>query len=207
MTECSYDYVFVYDGDSPLDQNLLASLSGDGIDHSVPLTATSGSMLILFFSDLNYVLRGFRARYYARACPLDCSGHGDCLQSRCQCHTGWVGPACRNPACLVQDCRGRGVCDPQSGCVCQAGFAGVDCGLELDSMRHFKPTWHRLPHTEADFAPRTGHTSTYLKSTDSIYFYGGIDLGAIRGDLESFSLESQKWTHYDYLQTRPPGTA
>ena len=73
-TECGYDYVFVYDGET----TLLGSFSGKSL--SSTLTASSGSMLIVFYSDTNYVLTGFQAEYTINACPKNCSNHGECIR-------------------------------------------------------------------------------------------------------------------------------
>ena len=59
-TECSYDHIYVYDGET-FDDSLLAVFSGLTKPESV--TATSGSMLVLLYSDTNYVLTGFNATY------------------------------------------------------------------------------------------------------------------------------------------------
>ncbi|GBP44981.1 Multiple epidermal growth factor-like domains protein 8 [Eumeta japonica] len=77
-TECSYDYVFVYDGDS-FDAPLLGSFSGKTEPQNV--TASSGYMLILLYSDTNYVLDGFRAEYAVYNCPNNCTGRGLCMSN------------------------------------------------------------------------------------------------------------------------------
>ena len=59
-TECSYDHVNVYDGMS-FDSPKLGVFSGMNTQHSV--TARSGYMLILLYSDTNYALEGFDAEY------------------------------------------------------------------------------------------------------------------------------------------------
>ena len=59
-TECSYDHIYVYDGET-YDMPQLGVFSGHTIPE--PVTATSGSMLILLYSDTNYALSGFMATY------------------------------------------------------------------------------------------------------------------------------------------------
>ena len=60
QTECSYDHVYVYDGNT-YESLMLGVFSGRTIPPLV--TAKSGSMLILLYSDTNYALEGFVAEY------------------------------------------------------------------------------------------------------------------------------------------------
>lgn len=59
-TECSYDHLYVYDGQT-FDSPLLGVFSGRTRPPQV--TAGSGYMLVLLYSDTNYVLEGFVAEY------------------------------------------------------------------------------------------------------------------------------------------------
>jgi multipile epidermal growth factor-like domains protein 8 len=61
-TECSYDYVFVFDGDTT-DAPLIAALSGNQLPRSI--VALSGRMTLRFYSDAAVVMSGFRARFLA----------------------------------------------------------------------------------------------------------------------------------------------
>ncbi|XP_071276970.1 multiple epidermal growth factor-like domains protein 8 [Agelaius tricolor] len=104
-TECTYDYLFVYDGASTRGR-LLAALSGSALP--APIEATSGKMLLHLFSDANYNLLGFNATWALSLCPGGCSGRGRCHpQGHCQCPQGWEGPSCATPAC-AQHCHPPG---------------------------------------------------------------------------------------------------
>lgn len=143
-TECSYDYVFVYDGDS-FDAPLLGSFSGKTEPQNV--TASSGyvsvtlclshklqfqfedilcffallQMLILLYSDTNYVLDGFRATYAIHNCPNNCTGRGLCVSHKCFCVVGvWGGPDCSVELC-PNGCSGNGQCKGD-GCQCKKGY-------------------------------------------------------------------------------------
>lgn len=59
-TECSYDHLYVYDG-ATYESLLLAVFSGESLPS--PVIAKSGAMLILLYSDTNYILEGFEAEY------------------------------------------------------------------------------------------------------------------------------------------------
>jgi multipile epidermal growth factor-like domains protein 8 len=62
-------------------------------------------MLVLLYSDTNYVLEGLEAEYLVAACPAACSGRGECASGgRCVCHEGFHGPECAWP--LVQAATG-----------------------------------------------------------------------------------------------------
>lgn len=134
-TECTYDYLFVYDGDS-YQSPLLASLSGKTMPQ--PIEAKSGKvfwsrdrkplekmaflkcvvfilpvqMLLHLFSDANYNLLGFNATYTFSLCPGACGGHGRCDSStlKCLCQQGWGGAACMSPLCS-ESCSVNGQCD------------------------------------------------------------------------------------------------
>lgn len=90
-TECSYDYVFVYDGDS-FRSPLLGSFSGNTEPQQV--VAKSGFMLVLLYSDTNYVLDGFRAEFFVTDCPNNCSRNGMCYRNQCFCDSDWGGLDC-----------------------------------------------------------------------------------------------------------------
>lgn len=141
-TECTYDYLFVYDGDS-YQSPLLASLSGKTMPQ--PIEAKSGKvfmeelvkrnknplkrwifqsvvpilpvqMLLHLFSDANYNLLGFNATYTFSLCPGACGGHGRCDSStlKCLCQQGWGGAACMSPLCS-ESCSVNGQCDKVGG--------------------------------------------------------------------------------------------
>lgn len=60
ITECNFDYIYVYDGLVP-SAPLLAVHSGSTLLDT--LLARSGKMLVYLYSDQNYVLAGLRASY------------------------------------------------------------------------------------------------------------------------------------------------
>lgn len=146
-TECGWDYLYVYDGDS-VESPLLAVFSGlmyknnFSIRHIPEVFARSGSALLHFFSDDAYNMSGFNISYKVNACPsisssLECSGHGICKEGICTCDGDFLGPGCNIPRC-PNNCSyniGQGQCERNektSFCLCVQGFAGSDCSQRKD---------------------------------------------------------------------------
>jgi N-acetylneuraminic acid mutarotase len=190
-TECSYDYVFVYDGDS-FRSPLLGSFSGKTEPQQV--IASSGYMLVLLYSDTNYVLDGFRAEFSITECPNNCSNHGLCYEHSCVCESDWGGYDCSKKLCPDNCGSGkrpkRGHCE-EGLCVCRPGYSGQSCSLyERDNTGN---KWHWLSHSEGGLQPRAAHTAVYIESTDSLYVFGGYNLNHILSGLEIYSFKNSTW--------------
>lgn len=188
-TECSYDYVFVYDGDS-FRSPLLGSFSGKTEPQQV--IATSGYMLVLLYSDTNYVLDGFRAEFSITDCPNNCSNHGGCYENQCVCTGDWGGVDCSRKLCPDNCGRqfGRGHCE-QNVCVCRAGYSGQACNLyENDTSGN---RWHWLSYSEGGLQPRAAHTAVYIDLTDSLYVFGGYNLNNVLSALEVYNFQTSSW--------------
>ncbi|KAG7311412.1 hypothetical protein JYU34_002454 [Plutella xylostella] len=185
-TECSYDYVFVYDGDS-FDAPLLGSFSGKTEPQNV--TASSGFMLILLYSDTNYVLDGFRASYAIHNCPNNCSGRGLCLSNKCFCVGKWGSPDCSVELC-PSSCSNNGQCKGDR-CLCKPGYSGDACSLKKNDKDG--NSWHWLSRTESGMTKRTAHSAVYVNHTDSLYVFGGYDLNKVLGLLEVYKFSTSQW--------------
>ncbi|PZC82381.1 hypothetical protein B5X24_HaOG210422 [Helicoverpa armigera] len=185
-TECSYDYVFVYDGDS-FDAPLLGSFSGKTEPQNV--TASSGFMLILLYSDTNYVLDGFRATYAIHNCPNNCTGRGLCVSNKCFCVGNWGGPDCSVELC-PNLCSNNGHCKGDR-CACKKGYSGESCSLKKNDKEG--NSWHWLSHTESGMTKRAAHTAVYVNHTDSLYVFGGYDLNKVLGLLEVYRFSTSQW--------------
>ncbi|XP_076271195.1 multiple EGF like domains 8 isoform X2 [Rhynchophorus ferrugineus] len=193
-TECAYDYVFVYDGAS-FDAPLLGSFSGRTAPPKV--TASSGNMLLLLYSDTNYVLDGFRAEYSISACPSNCTGRGYCLKGRCVCNEAeWGGPDCSRKLC-PNNCgkhERRGQCD-KGHCLCRSGYSGRSCSLPENDPPGGH--WHYLAQTGEGLRPRAAHSAVYVDITDSLYVFGGYDLNHVLADLEVYNFQTSSWRDSD----------
>ncbi|XP_078507442.1 multiple epidermal growth factor-like domains protein 8 isoform X2 [Lissotriton helveticus] len=189
-TECTYDYLFIYDGDS-YSSPLLASLSGSTVPPVIE--ATSGKMLLHLFSDANYNLLGFNATYVFSFCPLGCSGHGSCEESSlCRCFPGWSGESCAVPDCTTY-CTQHGSCSEDTRrCQCHPGFVGEACNLSLtDNQEAGK--WYNVSSQDAKFTPRTAAAGGFLAPTNALYIFGGQDLNSALGDLLLYNFTSNVW--------------
>ena len=60
-TECSYDHLYIYDGET-YNSKVIGIFSGKS--SPVPVTAQSGKMLIMLYSDTNYMRAGFFGHFY-----------------------------------------------------------------------------------------------------------------------------------------------
>ncbi len=76
--ESGYDYLYIYDGDSHLD-NLIATLDGTSIP--APITGTSGALLLEFRSDCGTTTSGWDASWTCNTAPSACEVPGSLSQS------------------------------------------------------------------------------------------------------------------------------
>ncbi|XP_019738990.1 attractin-like protein 1 [Hippocampus comes] len=151
-TECSWDHMYIYDGDSVY-APLIAVFSGLIVpevlgNETIPEVETmSGYALLHFFSDAAYNLTGFEIFYSINSCPSNCSGHGKCTPGNsaasrvyCECDKYWKGEACDIPYCR-NNCGSpdRGYCDltGEKLCVCNDSWQGPDCSLSVPSAESF----------------------------------------------------------------------
>ncbi|RVE44948.1 hypothetical protein evm_010373 [Chilo suppressalis] len=193
-TECGWDHLYVYDGDSVRAERLLAVFSGvlepgeSGWTRQV--VARSGSALLHFFSDDAYAMEGFNVTYAAYSCPSDnprtnCSNHGECDDGTCRCEPDWIGAACDQPLC-PEECNaayGAGTCTA-AGCECVTSRAGESCARDA-AAAGWRWAWRE---------PGDSPTTTNAPITTNPPAAAGHSLLTYRGDLlrvggETFSQE------------------
>ncbi|XP_015904894.1 attractin-like protein 1 isoform X2 [Parasteatoda tepidariorum] len=136
-TECSWDHLYIFDGDSVFSR-LLAAYSGVLVRYGTPsdklseIVATSGSAYIYFYSDAAYNMSGVNITYSINSCPKNCSGRGPCVDGFCTCWASWTGEACDVPVC-PSNCQDNGECDVEHHrCICKPGYTGFDCSFRID---------------------------------------------------------------------------
>lgn len=157
-------------------------------------------MLILLYSDTNYVRNGFEATFSVAPCPRNCSNQGLCQNHRCICDTLWTGSSCEDPLC-PSDCgsaEGRGECNMNGTqtprCECRSGYSGADCSLP-DSNKNGGNSWHLVSSSEV--TARASHSGTYVQHMDSFYVFGGFTFRQVLGDTLVFSFRDNQWTSID----------
>ncbi|XP_045596655.2 multiple epidermal growth factor-like domains protein 8 [Procambarus clarkii] len=201
-TECSYDHLYVYDGET-YNSLMLGVFSGKTIPPQV--TASSGAMLILLYSDTNYALDGFEAEYSVTDCPLNCSSQGRCENHVCICDDLYTGDGCERQHC-PENCgmiHNRGHCykplpnsrepKPAPYCQCNEGYFGDGCSLGANDSEG--GTWHWLWRGGPPLNDRTSHASVYLPHLDRLYVYGGYNLNHILGDLLIYDFTTSVWVN------------
>ncbi|KAB7506888.1 Attractin [Armadillidium nasatum] len=165
-TECSYDHLYIYDGAS-YDSYLLAVFSGKSSPTLV--VAESGTMLILLYSDTNYMREGFEAEYViTELCPDNCGAHegrGNCL----------------------------GTQNPATFCHCEEGYTGDSCSLKGTSAKG--DSWHWIYRNGFIFKPRTSHGTVYFPNTDQMYIFGGYNLNKVFDDLLVYNFSEVSWAN------------
>ncbi|KAK3088685.1 hypothetical protein FSP39_022382 [Pinctada imbricata] len=204
-TECSYDYLFVFDGMSH-SSPLIASLSGNTVPQK--LVATSGHMLLLQFSDRNYELGGFRAKYFIEDCPMGCSSHGVCINFSCYCDDHYVGEMCQYEIC-PNACSNNGECIKTGdkrywGCKCSEGYAGKACEVALNG-EDGKLTWKTIMPEVTNFTNRLEHMAAYDASSKCIYVYGGFTLNLILSDVQKYCMDRNYWESIGLSDPWPSG--
>ncbi|OCT96586.1 attractin isoform X1 [Xenopus laevis] len=200
-TECSWDHLYVFDGDS-IYAPLVAAFSGLIVperesNNSVPEVAiTSGYALLHFFSDAAYNLTGFNISYNLDSCPNNCSGRGDCAQNPngdvyCDCADRWKGEACDVPYCL-DNCGfpTHGVCDVNhtKSCICENGWQGPSCNVSVPADVSF---WEREEYSDPKLA-RASHRTAVVD--DVMWIVGGYMFN--HSDYQmvmAYDLVSLKW--------------
>lgn len=123
-------------------------------------------MLILLYSDPNYVLEGFTAEYSISTCPLNCSNAGDCVhiqnQHVCKCHPLRGGVACEKTFGNNNN-----------------SFISAD-NNDSEERVLLASSWNSP-------LARVGHS--VIRIEDKLFIYGGFDLNLILGNYLGFSKE------------------
>ncbi|XP_060781710.1 attractin isoform X3 [Neoarius graeffei] len=200
-TECSWDHLYVYDGDS-IYSPLLAAFSGLIVpehysNETVPeVVAESGYALLHFFSDAAYNLTGFNISYRINMCPNNCSGRGVCRLAnssdvvQCECEEGWNGDACDVPYC-ASNCGYpvRGRCQiSDKRCLCNPGWQGPDCSVSVPANVSF---WTLVEFSGHSLA-RASHKAVVHE--DVMWVIGGHMFNYTKYQMViAFNLTSQSW--------------
>uniref|UniRef100_H3A6Q1 Multiple EGF like domains 8 n=1 Tax=Latimeria chalumnae TaxID=7897 RepID=H3A6Q1_LATCH len=205
-TECTYDYLFVYDGDS-YSSPLLASLSGNTLPE--PIEATSGKMLLHLFSDANYNLLGFNATYVFSLCPLACSW----LMCVCDRHR-------LNSTPLEEWGAGAGLRSTAVGeppkrrsTLLELGlnllFSGFDLNSALGDLLIYNFTTNSWERKALSPAPSARHSHVALHWNGSLLLFGGeLGSGLLANDVWLYNPLDDRWRELARTSSQqPPGLA
>ncbi|XP_037944617.1 attractin-like protein 1 [Teleopsis dalmanni] len=179
-TECGWDHLYIYDGDS-VDSPLLAVFSGlmyrgNFSIRSVPeVIARSGTALLHFFSDDAYNMSGFNLSYKVNGCPtsseaLNCSGHGKCVDGTCICDPLYRGEACNTAVCPnnCSEDKDQGECKiEEERCICKKEFGGNDC-----SQLKATGVWSTI-HPKQSTSPQGTASHGAAVWRDTLHIIGG----------------------------------
>lgn len=160
-------------------------------------------LLILLYSDTNYVLDGFIAEFSVTNCPSNCSSHGKCVQHRCVCNGEWVGSDCSQIAC-PDNCNARqrqGICS-KDHCQCAPGFSGQACSLKKDNP--LGNEYHWLADVYDGFYARAAHSAVYVEENDSLFVFGGYNLNRVLRSLQIYRFDKSRWEDAYGVKLRAP---
>ncbi|XP_014667846.1 PREDICTED: attractin-like protein 1 [Priapulus caudatus] len=177
-TECGWDHLYIYDGDS-IYSPLVAAYSGILVEesstssqkstlYSYPeVTTRSGKAYLYFHSDSVYFMDGFEIAYSVLSCAHDCYGNGVCEAGSCTCSGGWSGEDCSQPPCNEDHCSVHGSCDVDTNtCVCLPGYQGSDCSIPTS-----EPLWSTVTPVQGNPISRASHSAVVVG--DSMWVVGG----------------------------------
>ncbi|XP_066962563.1 attractin-like protein 1 isoform X1 [Macrobrachium rosenbergii] len=215
-TECSWDHLYVYDGDSIYDP-LIAVFSGMVVQddyrvtHIPEVVASSGYALLYFYSDAAYNLTGFSISYRIDGCPSTvaekvCSSKGVCIDGVCTCDAGWGGPACSVPLC-PEECSGHGTCNPeQHSCQCHEGYKGADCS-QVKEAGWWEVVGHDVsseldhPSPASSLLERSSHATVLINN--EIWVIGGYSFTE-KPFLLRYNIAEDKWTSVETKSIKEP---
>ncbi|XP_063432339.1 attractin-like protein 1 isoform X2 [Mytilus trossulus] len=198
-TECGWDHLYIYDGDSTFSP-LLVAFSGllrqkNEDDTVLPeITTTSGNAYIYFYSDAAYNMSGFNITYRTGGCEKDCLQNGQCKVNKCECFSGFTGDYCQTVIC-PNNCSDKGECKGNQ-CKCFSGYTGSDC-----SQKSYYGVWSTL-----DINTTIGGraSAAVAQVQDKLYLTGGYTFNNELPFLTRYDFNTDSWNTITPLSTNNP---
>ncbi|GFS18350.1 attractin protein 1 [Elysia marginata] len=173
-TECSWDHLYIHNGDSsfaPLAGAFSGIMGNASQKPHLKFELSGRYVFIHLYSDAAYTLPGFNISYLFDDCDLECSENGVCNNSACECQPGWSGPNCTvfNEGCLF-NCTDHGICQ-QGKCQCDAGYRGHYCEMSNKDI-YIKPV-------DVQGSIPNGRASAPLvyDGSGALWLFGGFQMG------------------------------
>jgi Galactose oxidase, central domain/EGF-like domain len=181
-------------------------------------------MLVVLYSDTNYVLEGLEAEYLVAACPAACSGRGTCAsEGRCVCHEGFHGPECAWPLVAATAAgqwawvtRGDGLSGRAGHSAVYVAaadrllvFGGHDLNAVLGRLQAFdfkSHSWLTLAEPQERPAARFGHAAA--SHPLGFAMHGGqLADGRLSDELWLYEAAAGEWSRRGCGGGRPPALA
>uniref|UniRef100_A0A673IQE1 Attractin-like n=1 Tax=Sinocyclocheilus rhinocerous TaxID=307959 RepID=A0A673IQE1_9TELE len=197
-TECSWDHLYVYDGDSIYSPILAAFRYSPG--NCCPNNDRPETILIFAAPPVIFLVALISLCLSAlprlNMCPNNCSDRGECRVGnssdsvQCECEVGWKGEACDVPYCS-SDCGSplRGRCDSAAKrCQCKPGWQGLDCSITVPANVSF---WTREEYSGHGLV-RASHKAVVHE--DVMWVIGGHMFNYTHYQMvTAFNISSQSW--------------
>uniref|UniRef100_A0A8R1DM70 Uncharacterized protein n=1 Tax=Caenorhabditis japonica TaxID=281687 RepID=A0A8R1DM70_CAEJA len=169
LTECGWDYLYIYDGDSIYGKQLAA------------------------LCDLAMNMDGFNVSYISNRCAYNCSNHGSCENGNCVCENGYAGQHCEQEVCRSDGDSNKNPCNQgtcsDDKCDCSSSMShGTFCQKPVTSS-----VWDVIRPTESLLYGKASHAS--LTIDNAIWNIGGdyFDNSKKINFIEVFNVTSLQW--------------
>ncbi|CAO4387133.1 unnamed protein product [Caenorhabditis nigoni] len=191
FTECGWDYLYIYDGDSVYGKQL-AALCGE--QPAQEFTAASGKALVHFFSDLAMNLNGFNVSYESNSCAYKCSNHGTCTAGKCICEDGYKGQYCEHQVCKQNGKSAENPChdgeciDGRCHCL-SSNVHGESCQTPVTSS-----VWDLIHPSNDAPTGKASHASVAID--DTVWTIGGeyFDGSQDPNRIDVYNVTSREWS-------------
>ncbi|ORZ35502.1 hypothetical protein BCR44DRAFT_84237 [Catenaria anguillulae PL171] len=204
-TECSYDFVSVYDGPEANSGSIVGKLCGNRTSY-VKLdvfVSTGPNLVVEFTTDIDVQGTGFTASYeVVDSCDNGlCFGRGTCVNGQCVCAAGAGGSMCERDSAgsrFTPRFSHAGVYLNGSDTMLVTGGQSLTSVLPFDNLQYSfsSQQWDDVnPPVSSNSpipSPRYSHTMVTLGSR--VFMFGGITLFGISSELWEYFPGTRQWS-------------